>query len=168
MDVGKIIVGEPPKPAKASRIDPRPAWRALAMFALLFVAVGLVDVSLALYGADLTLPVPRFAAFAGASGGLPLLTIGALGCVMAAIASASTRLIWIGSVVSGLLFAAVAVSAIQLMSVTSSAFAAAPPAGHFAMNQALLRGWVFYGAFGLALAVGAIIGVSTARGAAET
>ena len=167
MEVGKIVVGGTPRSAPP-RMDPRPAWRALAWFALAFVFAALVDVSLAFYSSDMEQPVQRFAALAGASGSLPLLTIGALGCLMAALGAGSKRLILFGSVVSAVLCLAVLVHAVRFFLATSDAFAAAPPAGHPALNQALIRGWVFYGVFGLALGVGASIGLKASRGTPET
>lgn len=168
MEVGKIIVGEAPRGSREHKIDQRPAWRALAWFSLVFVAAALVDVGLAFFASDLKQPVQRFGAFASAAGSLPLLTIGALGSLMAALGAGSRKLTIAASIVSALLCLAVVAAAVNFFLATGPANAAAPEAGKAAIRQALLRGWVFYVAFGLALGVGASIGFRSSRGSDET
>lgn len=168
MEVGKIIVGDAPRGAREHKIDPRPAWRALAWFSLAFVGAALVDVTLAFYASDLKQPLQRFAAFASAAGTLPLLTIGALGSLMSALGAGSRKLTIAASIVSALLCLGVIAAAVNFFLATGPANLASPEAGKAAIGQALLRAWVFYAVFGLALGVGASIGIRASRGSDET
>jgi hypothetical protein len=168
MDVGKIIVGEGARPVRDYRIDHAAAWKALAWFALLFVSVGLVDMALVVISTDMSGPITRMAAFAGMSTGLPLLTIGVIGFLMSGIGARSRAIVLSATVLSGLLLVAVIIGIVLLLTSTGAAFSNAPPNAHAAMRQGLLRGLVFYGVFGGALAVSAITGLRVSRGAVET
>src|SRR5690349_3454213 len=63
------------------------AWTPVWWISLLLVLAGLVDLSLALYPAQLDVAQWRFAAFASVANGLPLPAVGIFGTAMAAIAS---------------------------------------------------------------------------------
>ena len=169
MDVGKIIVGESPRPARDfHRVDQTPAWKALAWFALLFVSVGLVDIGLVIAASDTTGPVSRMSIYAGMSTGLPLLTIGVVGFLMSGIGARARGIVLAASLLSGLLLIAVVVAMVLLLLSSSEAFANAPPATHAAMRQGMARAIVFYLAFGGALGIAMATGLRASRGAVET
>ena len=169
MDVGKIIVGESPRPVRdLHRVDQTPAWRALAWFALLFVSVGLVDIGLVVVATDTTGPVTRMSMYAGMSTGLPLLTIGVVGFLMSGIGARSRLIVLTGSLLAALLLVAVTVALVLLVLSSGEAYANAPPAAHAAMRQGMARAIVFYVAFGGALGIAAATGLRASRGAVET
>lgn len=168
MDVGKIIVGEGARPARDYRIDHTPAWKALAWFSLLFVSVGLVDMALVILATEMRAPVTRMAAYAGMSTGLPLLTIGVVGLLMSGIGARSRRIVLLAVGLSAVFLLAVIVGLVLLVISSGDAFSNAPPAAHAAMRQGLVRGVVFYGAFGGALAIACLTGVRASRGTVET
>lgn len=169
MDVGKIIVGESSRPVRDfHRVDQTPAWKALAWFALLFVSVGLVDISLVFIAADMTGPVSRMSTFAGMATGLPLLTIGVVGFLMSGIGAKSRGIVLTASLLAGLLLIGIVVGMILMLLSSGAAYANAPPAAHAAMRNGLWRAGVNYVAFGGALGIAMATGLRASRGAVET
>ena len=169
MDVGKIIVGESSRPVRDfHRVDQTPAWKALAWFALLFVSVGLVDISLAIIAADMTGPVSRMATFAGMANGLPLLTIGVVGFLMSGIGAKSRAIVLTASLLAGLLVVGIVVGLVLMLVSSGAAYANAPPAAHAGMRTGMWRAVVNYVAFGGALGIALVTGLRASRGAVET
>ena len=169
MDVGKIIVGESSRPVRDfHRVDQTPAWKALAWFALLFVSVGLVDISLVFIAADMTGPVTRMSTFAGMASGLPLLTIGVIGFLMSGIGAKSRGIVLTAVLLAGLLVVAVVVGLVMMLLSSGAAYANSPPAAHAAMRTSILRAVVNYVAFGGALGIAVATGLRASRGAVET
>src|SRR5512139_2389481 len=87
MGAGKIIVGPDGSgsPSRDGRVDPKTAWVAAGIFSLIFLAIGVVDLGLALAQSRLGDEATRFGVLGAAAGGLPLLGLGTVGLQVAAI-----------------------------------------------------------------------------------
>ena len=157
MAVGKIIFGEAAKEApRAFRSDPSEAWRALGRFSMLFLAVGVVDLALALYPANLGNAEVRFVTLSGTAGGLPILALGAITWLMAMLALKSRTGILAGTVINGVLALAIFIGLSALLDARGAALASAPVQARQLVQGAVIRSSVsslFFGAAHLLAAV---------------
>jgi len=161
----RIIVGqETSKPRREPLQDFSKAVRAVSLLCLMFVGVGLVDVTLALYSLRFESPVTRFAVFGSISGGLPILAMGLAGFQILALISAGDRRIRIGGLLNALALIGVATALGIFVSSIAPAFAGAPRDSLPSLRQTVARSLAFYILFGAAFAVAAWTGLRPGRG----
>ena len=78
-----VIVGQ--DKSKEFRVNPRLGWTAVRVLALLFLCIGIADITLAFYPPQFQNPTWVFGVLGGAIGGLPVLSLGLTGGVIAGL-----------------------------------------------------------------------------------
>lgn len=81
----QVIVGQNRPAHEPSRIDPILGWSAIRTLAILFVLAGLVDIAVAFYPPRFSEKAWLFGVLGGVLGGLPVLSLGLAGGLIAAI-----------------------------------------------------------------------------------
>jgi ABC-type uncharacterized transport system permease subunit len=88
----QVIVGQNRPSHEPSRVDPLLGWSAVGTLAILFVLAGLVDISIAFYPPRFSEKAWLFGVLGGVIAGLPVLSLGLAGGLIAAISlKAPTR-----------------------------------------------------------------------------
>ncbi len=165
MSQSRIIVNEGPAQAGSRRgfsLGSERGWKTLMGFALLFAAIGALDVALAFYPTEFTSVEWRFSTLAAVSSGLPLLGVGLIGWQVAAIGLADR-----GAVVSAAIVNAVA-SVVMLVGMVSFVFTIGPvlvaaPEVRVGLEKAALKSIVFWLLFGTMHGWASLVGFRFAR-----
>jgi uncharacterized membrane protein len=87
----QVIVGQNRPRDEPSRVDPLLGWSAVRTLAILFVLAGLTDIAIAFYPPNFSEKAWRFGVLSGVIGGLPVLSLGLTGGLVAAISLKAQR-----------------------------------------------------------------------------
>ena len=98
-----IVVGQNRPAHEASRVDPILGWGAVRTLALLFVLAGLIDIVIAFYPPRFTEKAWLFGVLGGVIGGLPVLSLGLTGSLVAALSLRAERLTKVLGIVNAII-----------------------------------------------------------------
>ena len=99
----QIVVGQNRPAHEGSRLDPSLGWGAVRTLALLFVLAGLIDIVIAFYPPRFSEKAWLFGVLGGVIGGLPVLSLGLTGSLVAAISMRAEVLTRVLSILNAVL-----------------------------------------------------------------
>jgi hypothetical protein len=99
----QVIVGQNRPSHEPARIDPMLGWGAVRTLAVLFVLAGLIDIAIAFYPPRFSEKAWLFGVLGGVIGGLPVLSLGLAGGLIAAITLKAPKATTILGVLNALL-----------------------------------------------------------------
>ena len=154
-----VIVGQ--DKSKELRVNPRLGWAAVRVLALLFLCIGIADISLAFYPPQFENPSWTFGVLGGAIGGLPVLSLGLTGGVIAGLTlRARGWTVFMG--ILNLLLALLIVAGLYFFFQTvEEARRSAPVGMQLGISRTILRTYLLGGLFGL---LHLVAGVMAMRG----
>jgi hypothetical protein len=99
----QVIVGQNRPSHEPSRVDPMLGWSAIRVLAVLFVLAGLLDIAIAFYPPRFSDKAWLFGVLSGVIGGLPVLSLGLCGSLVAAMTLKAPRTTTVLGILNGLL-----------------------------------------------------------------
>jgi hypothetical protein len=156
---GPVIVGQ--DRSKELRVNPRLGWAAVRALALLFLCIGVADLSLAFYPPQFDNPAWTFGVLGGAIGGLPVLSLGITGGVIAGLTlKARSWTVFLG-ILSLLLALAILGGLFVFFQTVEEARRAAPVGMQLGISRTVIRTYLLGGLF---LILHLLTGVVAMRG----
>jgi hypothetical protein len=154
----QVIVGQERPKEHASRVDPVMGWGAVKLLAFLFICVGTADIALAFYPPRFSDKGWLFGVLGGVVGGLPVLSLGLTGALIAALTLRSRRWSSIMSVLNGLLALLIVVSLVLFAGTLETARRTAPATMQMAIARTVVRTFLLGGIFLVLHLTAAVIG----------
>lgn len=154
----RVLLG----PERTNR-DPRPlesgaGLGALVVMAVALLLVGATDLALAMYPPSFGNAEWRFTVLAAVANGLPMVTVGALVLLVAAVFQDSPGGLRAAVVLNGLLVVLILVAAVGFLTSIGVAFEKTPAEVHPGLRKAVAKSVVIFAAFGVAHGAAAVAG----------
>ena len=122
----QVIVGQNRPSHEPSRIDPMLGWGAIRTLAVLFTLAGLVDIAIAFYPPRFSDKAWLFGVLGGVIGGLPVLSLGLAGGLVAAISLKASTPTKVLGVLNGLLALVILVGLVLFLGALTEVRRSAP------------------------------------------